>query len=81
VHPIVRFTRNGAIYFIWPRGVPFAAFALDVSDGGDVAVRADGYAEADRARYAGAIDAAAREALRLAREHNAQVELCERSGP
>jgi hypothetical protein len=77
--PVQVLTHNGAIYFAWPRGVPFASFALDVTGAAEITVRADGYAEADRARYAGAIDAAAREALRLAGDHNARVELRERA--
>jgi hypothetical protein len=42
-------------------------------------VRADGYAESDAPRYAAAIDFVVREALRLARDHNAQVETRERA--
>jgi hypothetical protein len=76
--PVQVLGRNGAIYFPWRRGLPFATFAIDVGRGG-ATVRADGYSDADDVRFAAAIDFAVRESIRLARDHNAQVEERERA--
>ena len=78
--PVQVITRNGAIYFPWPPSLPFAAFAVDVR-GSDASVRADGFVDADRTRYASAIDFALAESQRLARDNNARLEIREKASP
>ena len=62
----------GSQYFAWPKGLTPAPFQIDVDTA--LSVRADGYTEASKDRYAAAFDAIIPEAIRLTNEARARVE-------
>jgi hypothetical protein len=64
-------TGYGPVYFAWPKNGTPMAFVIEVGKGGALTVRADGYTEADKARYAAAIEAVIPEAVRRTRSNNA----------
>jgi hypothetical protein len=64
-------TANGPVYFAWPAGVTPVEFVIDFGEGGAPTVRAEDYADADKARYTAAMDAILREAARQVRSNNA----------
>ena len=66
-------TTHGPVYFGWPSNVTPVEFVIDVGDGGDVNVRAAGYSEENKARYAAALDAVLVEAVRQVRANNVWV--------
>jgi hypothetical protein len=66
-------TSWGASYFGWPRGVAPVAFEVDVGGPQALTIRADGYSEANRARYAAAFDAIVPEAVRFGTEARAKA--------
>ena len=67
-------TRWGPAYFPWPKGVTPATFDLYVTAGDDFVVSADGYTEANKARYAAAFDAVLPQAVRAANAVRAQAQ-------
>ena len=67
-------TAYGTKYLAWPKGLTPAPFQLDVGSGANLRVHADGYAEANRERYAAAFDAIIPEAIRFADEAKARVQ-------
>lgn len=64
-------TAHGPVYFAWPSHVTPVEFVIDVGENGVPTVRADGYTEAEKARYAAAMDAIVPEAVRQVRSNNA----------
>jgi len=64
-------TDNGPVYFAWPAGVTPFEFVIDFDEGGAATARADGYTDADKSRYAAALDAVLTEAVRTVRANNA----------
>jgi hypothetical protein len=65
-------TTAGPIYFAWPANVSPLAFEVE-EDRDGVVVRAEGFAPADRARYATALQAVITEAVRRTEQHRAFV--------
>lgn len=64
-------TSFGPVYFGWPSNVTPVAFVIDVREGDALLVRVPGYSEENNARYAAAIDAVLREAVRQVQANNA----------
>ena len=67
-------TKWGPAYFPWPKGVTPAIFDLYVTAANDFDVSADGYTEANKARYAAAFDAVLPQAVRSANAVRAQAQ-------
>ena len=64
-------TASGPVYFAWPANVTPFEFVIDFGDGGAPTARSDGYTDADKARFAAALDAVLTEAVRSVRANNA----------
>ena len=67
-------TRWGPAYFAWPKGVTPVTFDLFVTAADDFVVGAEGYTEANKARYAAAFDAVLPQAVRSANAVRAQTQ-------
>lgn len=67
-------TRNGPIYFGWPKDVTPVSFEIDIRSTSDIVVRADDYNEANKARYAAALDAILPQASSQARHLKNRVD-------
>ena len=63
-------TAQGPIYFAWPANVTPVEFVIDVSEGGALTVRAEGYTDGNNARYAAALEAILSEAVRQVESNN-----------
>jgi hypothetical protein len=68
------FTQWGPSYFPWPKGVTPVAFEVYVEAPNKFDVIAEGYAEADKARYAAAFEAIVPQAVRSAMALRAQAQ-------
>jgi hypothetical protein len=67
-------TSYGPIYFAWPKNVTPVTFGIEVGQGSAATVRAAGYTEANKERYAAAFDAILPEALRQALDAKARAQ-------
>ncbi len=67
-------TRWGPTYFPWPKGVTPVAFEVYVEAPNKFDVIAEGFADADKARYAAAFDAVVPQAVRSANALRAQAQ-------